>query len=49
MITADQVQGLLGSGGNVVGQGGQRIGAVGQVHLDDGSGHPEWVTVKTKR
>ena len=45
MITADQVQSLLGSGGNVVGQGGQEIGAVGQVHLDDDSGQPGWSTV----
>ena len=48
MITADQVQSLLGSGGNVVGQGGQEIGAVGQVHLDDDSGQPGWSTVQPR-
>jgi sporulation protein YlmC with PRC-barrel domain len=46
MITTDQIERLL-SGGTVVSQGGEKIGKVGQVFLDDRSGEPEWVTVKT--
>jgi uncharacterized protein (TIGR02271 family) len=47
MITTDQVQELLGNGGTVVGEGGTKIGNIGQVFLDDETGTPEWVTVKT--
>lgn len=46
-FTSDQLQGLLGRGGNVVGPDGTKIGGIGQVYLDDQSGTPEWVTVKT--
>jgi sporulation protein YlmC with PRC-barrel domain len=46
MISTDQIERLL-SGGTVVSQGGEKIGKVGQVFLDDRSGEPEWVTVKT--
>lgn len=47
MITTDQIQSLLSSGGTVVGRDGSKIGAAGQVFLDDQTGNPEWVTVKT--
>ncbi len=47
MITTDQAQQLLSGGGNVVDNGGSKIGSIGQVFLDDQSGQPEWVTVKT--
>ena len=47
MINTDQLQGLLGRGGNVVGPDGTKIGGIGQVYLDDQTGSPEWVTVKT--
>ncbi len=47
MITTDQLQTLLSSGGTVVGDGGDKIGKVGQVFLDDETGEPEWVTAKT--
>ncbi|MCW2867255.1 MAG: hypothetical protein JWR20_1443 [Marmoricola sp.] len=47
MITTTQVQDLLQNGGNVVNQDGSKIGGIGQVFLDDHSGEPEWVTVKT--
>ncbi|MEJ5946944.1 YsnF/AvaK domain-containing protein [Pseudokineococcus basanitobsidens] len=47
MITTDQVQQLLSGGGTVTGEGGSKIGKVGQVFLDDQTGEPEWVTVKT--
>ncbi|WP_063765255.1 DUF2382 domain-containing protein [Nonomuraea candida] len=32
---------------HVVGSDGQSIGKVGQVYLNDGTGEPEWVTVRT--
>ena len=35
------------SGATVVDTGGSKIGKVGQVYLDDQTGQPEWVTVKT--
>jgi uncharacterized protein (TIGR02271 family) len=35
------------SGATVVDTAGNKIGKVGQVYLDDNSGQPEWVTVKT--
>ena len=47
MISTDQVQTLMGSGGTVVGTSGDKIGKIGQVYLDDETGQPEWVTVKT--
>ena len=47
MITTNQVQDLLQNGGNVVRRDGSKIGGIGQVFLDDQSGQPEWVTVKT--
>ena len=47
MITTDQSQQLLTSGGNVVDRDGNKIGSIGQVFLDDQSGQPEWVTAKT--
>ena len=46
MLTLDQAQQLL-DGGHVVDPEGQKIGKVGQVFLDDRTGEPEWVTVKT--
>jgi uncharacterized protein (TIGR02271 family) len=47
MITTDQTQQLLTGGGNVIDNDGDKIGSIGQVFLDDQSGQPEWVTVKT--
>jgi uncharacterized protein (TIGR02271 family) len=47
MLTTDQAQQLLTAGGNVVDNDGDKIGSIGQVFLDDQSGRPEWVTVKT--
>lgn len=47
MITTEQVQALLGGNGTVIGSDGEKIGGVGQVFLDNASGEPEWVTVKT--
>ena len=47
MITTDQVHQLVSGGGTVVGPDGAKIGAAGQVYLDDETGQPEWVTVTT--
>ncbi|MEE6273448.1 PRC and DUF2382 domain-containing protein [Georgenia sp. MJ206] len=47
MISTDQVNTLLNNGGTVVGNDGSKIGKVEQVYLDDQTGNPEWVTVKT--
>lgn len=46
MISTDQIERLL-RGGSVVSSTGEKIGKVGQVFLDDRTGDPEWVTVKT--
>ena len=46
-LTTDQLQGLLGRGGKVVGPDGAKIGGIGQVYLDDQTGAPAWVTAKT--
>ena len=45
MITTEQIQSL--TGGNAVDSDGSKIGSIGQIYLDDQSGQPEWVTVKT--
>jgi uncharacterized protein (TIGR02271 family) len=44
-MTAFDVQTL--SGATVVDPSGAKIGTVAQVYLDDSTGEPEWVTVKT--
>ncbi len=46
MITTEEIQGMLSKGGgSVVGQGGDKLGKVSQVFLDDETGKPEWVTI----
>ena len=45
MISSDQLTSLMDA--DVVGSNGDKIGGVGQVYLDDESGQPAWVTVKT--
>ena len=47
MITTDQAHELLNGKGNVTSKDGSKIGSIGQIFLDDESGRPEWVTVKT--
>lgn len=47
MIRANEITTLLTSGAAVVGSDGERIGTVSQVFVDDRSGNPEWVTVRT--
>jgi len=45
-ITIDQLQGLGGHGKVVTGHG-DKVGGIGQVYVDDATGVPNWVTVKT--
>jgi len=45
MISRDSVQTLLG--GTAYSTDGDKIGSIGQVYLDNASGEPAWVTVKT--
>jgi len=45
-ITIDQLQGFAGSG-HVVTDHGDKVGAIGQIYLDDSTGAPSWVTVRT--
>lgn len=47
MITMDEMQRLLFSGGDVVGPDGKKIGGFGQLFLDAATGRPAWVTVTT--
>ena len=46
-ITRNEVESLTTSGGNVVSADGQKIGSIGQVYVDDSTGEPSFVTVKT--
>ncbi|MBM9468036.1 DUF2382 domain-containing protein [Nakamurella leprariae] len=46
MVNVDQTAHLLDNG-VVVGQDGERLGKVSEVYLDDQTGVPSWVTVKT--
>ena len=45
MLSVDQLSQL--GGGNVYSADGDKLGSVGQFYLDDQTGQPEWVTVKT--
>ena len=45
MISRDSVQILIG--GTAYSTAGEKIGSIGQVYLDNASGEPAWVTVKT--
>ena len=47
MISTHEAHTLLENGGNVVGSDQDKIGSIGQVFLDDSTGEPAWVTVKT--
>ena len=46
-INRTQLQNLATSGGNVVSADGDKIGSIGQVYVDDSTGEPSFVTVKT--
>lgn len=43
-LTTDQIQGLTGK---VYSHSGDKIGSIGQIYVDDTTGAPSWVTVKT--
>uniref|UniRef100_UPI00047CDCCC PRC-barrel domain-containing protein n=1 Tax=Arthrobacter sp. H41 TaxID=1312978 RepID=UPI00047CDCCC len=47
MITQQNIDSILSGRGNVLDSQGNKIGAVGQIYLDDQTGDPSWVTVKT--
>jgi uncharacterized protein (TIGR02271 family) len=47
MITTDDISGVLSNRGDVIGSDGDKIGSVEQIFLDDATGEPAWVTVKT--
>jgi len=45
MISTEDIRSV--TNGHVYGSNGEKIGSVGQVYLDNHSGQPAWVTVKT--
>ncbi len=45
MISQEQLNALYDA--EVVDQGGEKVGAMGQVYLDNKTGEPAWVTVRT--
>ncbi|MDQ2722259.1 MAG: PRC-barrel domain-containing protein [Actinomycetota bacterium] len=45
MITTKEIRSV--TDGNVHGSDGEKIGSVGQIYLDNNTGQPAWVTVKT--
>ena len=47
MISTNEIDTILSSGGNVIDQNGKKIGGIGQVYLDDQGGQPAWITVNT--
>lgn len=47
MISTNEAKSLLGNGGIVVDDNGDKIGKISQIFLDDTTGEPAWVTVKT--
>ncbi len=47
MITKQQAESLARSSGNVVSAAGDKIGGIGQIYVDDSTGDPTLVTVKT--
>ena len=46
-FTKDQIDSLITSNGDVVGRSGEKIGDIGLIYLDEITGEPEWVTVRT--
>ncbi|MCL3819366.1 DUF2382 domain-containing protein [Aeromicrobium wangtongii] len=47
MLSTEQAQTLVSNGGDVVGSNQDTIGKISQLFLDDATGEPAWVTVKT--
>ena len=46
-FSKDQLDNLIASNGDVVGRSGEKIGDIGLIYLDNITGEPEWVTVRT--
>ena len=46
-ITSDQLERFSDGSGAVVSSDGDKIGNIGQIYVDDTTGEPSWVTVKT--
>lgn len=44
MITTEQLQNVIGS--DATAPDGSKIGAIGQIYLDNATGEPEWATVR---
>src|SRR5690554_4985408 len=47
MVTEQQARTIMENKVTVVGPDGDKIGTVGTLYLDDDTGRPDWVTVKT--
>jgi uncharacterized protein (TIGR02271 family) len=47
MVSREQAQTLAGAKGNVLTSAGDKVGGIGQIYVDDTTGDPTWVTVKT--
>lgn len=45
MVTVDEI--LTARAGKAYDSNGEKVGAVGEVYLDDATGYPAWVTVNT--
>ena len=46
-ITTKQLQAIADSGGDVRTTSSDKIGSIGQIYVDDSTGEPSWVTVRT--
>ncbi|HYP44222.1 MAG TPA: PRC-barrel domain-containing protein, partial [Propionibacteriaceae bacterium] len=46
-ISTDQLSSIAQGHGDVVTSGGEKIGSIGQIYVDDTTGDPTWVTAKT--
>ena len=46
-ITTKQLRAIAESGGDVRTTSGDKIGSIGQIYVDDSTGEPSWVTVRT--
>lgn len=47
MIARENIDALLRGNGDVLSQDGEKIGGIGQFYLDEETGEPAWITVKT--
>jgi uncharacterized protein (TIGR02271 family) len=47
MITTENLDTILSGNADVIDPSGDKIGSVGQIFIDEDSGQPAWVTVKT--